>query len=170
MNNDLKVGATKFIFFLISSQDTHGGTSTMEFIRALKTALRQQKRKAGVRAYYSSGTVYWSRLYGYRLVDGHYVIDERYASAIRTIFEMLAAGKTLPEVKAALDEMKVRDSSNNRYSFARITALIRPIYAGYIEQRGKLVEVKNLTPIVTLEIYRKAKKQVRLEMKNLIAQ
>ncbi|MBN1519510.1 MAG: hypothetical protein JW923_05400 [Spirochaetales bacterium] len=142
----------------------------MEFIKALKNVITKQKRKAGVRAYYSSGTVFMSRLFGYRLVRGHYEPDERFAPAIKTINEMLAAGKTLLETKAALDEMKARDSSNNRYSFARITALIRPIYAGYIEQRGKLVGVKNLTPIVTLEIYRKAKKQLKLESKNLLPQ
>ncbi len=146
----------------------------MDFLKALSQAARsrksKEKRKQGTRAYYSSGTVFMSRLFGFHLIQGRYEPDPRFEPAIRTIFDLLAVGKTLPETKAVLDEMKARDSSNNRYSFARITALIRPIYAGYIEQRGKLVEVKNLTPIVTLEIYRKAKKQVRLENKNLVPQ
>lgn len=142
----------------------------MEFIKALHNVINKQKRKTGTRAYFANGEVYLSRLFGYKLISNRYEPDERYAPAIKTIFEMLAYGRTLVEVKETLDKMKARDSSNNRYSFARITALIRPIYSGYIEQRGKLVEVKNLTPIVTLEVYRQAAKQVKLEQKKLVTQ
>ena len=142
----------------------------MEFIKALKSAVSKQRRRSGTRAYYSGGEIYLSRLYAYILKDGRYEPDPRYSDHIKTIFTLLAAGKTLPEVKSALDEMKARDSSNNRYSYARIMALVRPIYAGFIEQRGKLVEVKNMTPIVSLEIYRKAERQLRVERKKLVAQ
>jgi hypothetical protein len=142
----------------------------MEFIKALHNVINKQKRKTGTRAYFANGEVYLSRLFGYKLIGKRYEPDPRYMSAIKTIFEMLADGKTLVEIKEALDSMKVRDSSNNRYSFARIMSLVRPIYAGYIEQRGKLVEVKNLTPLVTLEVYRKATKQIKMESKKLFQQ
>ncbi len=142
----------------------------MEFIKALQNAITKQKRKQGTRAYYSSGEVYLSRLFGYKLIGDRYEPDPRYAPAIRTIFELLAAGKPLPELKQALDTIKARDSSNNRYSYARIIALVRPIYAGYIEQRGRLTEVKNMTPIVSLDVYRKAEKQLKIERKKLVNQ
>ncbi len=138
----------------------------MEFIRALKTAITKQKRKASVRAYYSGGTVYMSRLYGFRLIAGHYSPDERFAPGIRTIFEMLAAGKSLPEIKAALDSAGMRDSSNNRYSISRIIAIAeRPIYSGYLLQRGRMVAVKNLTALTSLDTWKKAQKQLRIEIK-----
>jgi hypothetical protein len=142
----------------------------MRFSTVLHNVINKQKRKTGTRAYYANGQVTFSRLFGYKLISDRYEPDPRYAPAIKTIFEMLADGKTLIEVKKALDSMKARDSSNNRYSFARIISLVRPIYCGYIEQRGKLVEVKNLTPIVTLEVYRQAAKQVKLEQKKLVTQ
>ena len=142
----------------------------MLFSKVLHNAINKQKRKSGTRCYFSDGTVFFSRLFAYKLIGDRYEPDPRYAPDIKTIFEMLADGKTLVEIKEALDSMKARDSSNNRYSFTRITALIRPIYSGYIEQRGKLVEVKNLTPLVTLEVYRKATKQIKMESKKLFQQ
>ncbi len=144
----------------------------MEFIKALKNVVSKQKRKAGVRAYYSGGEVYLSRVFGYHLVDGRrYEPDERYAPAIRTIFEMLAAGRTLPEIKTTLDELKARDSSHNRYSIFRIIAIAeRPIYCGYLLQRGRLVAVKNLTALVSLDIWKQAQKTVKLEKKKLVVE
>jgi hypothetical protein len=146
----------------------------MDFLKALSQIMQirkvKEKRKKGTRIYYSSGQIHLSRLFAYKQVGDRFDPDERYAPAIRTLFNMLAAGMTLPEVKQALDRVKYRDSSNNRYSIARIMALVRPIYAGYIEQRGRMIEVKNLTPILTLEVYRKAERQVRLERRKLVDQ
>lgn len=145
----------------------------MNFITAMTQAIRarqgKESRKKGTRAYYNSGVVYLSRVFGYQLVDGRYEPDERYAPAIRTIFDLLTAGKTLPETKAILDEMKARDSSNNRYSISRIIAIAgRPIYCGYLLQRGRLVKVDNLTPIVTLDEFRVAEKYLKRERRKLI--
>lgn len=143
----------------------------MEFIRALKTAITKQKRKAGVRAYYSGGTVYMSRLYGYRLIDGHYSPDERFAPGIRTIFEMLTVGKSLPEIKAALDSAGMRDSSNNRYSISRIIAIAeRPVYAGSLHQRGRLVKIENMTSIVAFDLWKAAQRQLKIEKKKIVDQ
>jgi hypothetical protein len=146
----------------------------MEFIKALTQSLQARKakasRKQGTRAYYSSGEIHLSRLFGFKLIGDRYEPDPRYAPALKTIFDLLSAGKTLVEVRAALDAAKYRDSSNNRFSFARIISLVRPIYSGHIEQRGKLVEVRNMTPIVSLEVYRKAEKQLKVERKKLVEQ
>jgi hypothetical protein len=142
----------------------------MDFRKALQQVISKKHRKTGTRAYYSGDEVYFSRLFGYRIEGDRYVPDERYAPAIKTIFEMLAAGKTLIEVKATLDATKARDSSNNRFSYARIMALVRPIYSGYIEQRGKMLAVKNMTAITTLPIYQQAERHLRVERKKLVNQ
>jgi len=141
----------------------------MEFIKALKSVVAKQKRKSGTRTYYSGSEVYFSRLFGYRLVEKHYLPDERFAKFISKIFELLAEGKTLPEIKAYLDEAKAHDSSNNRFSLSRITAIAeRPIYAGFLYQRGRLVKIENLTPIVSLELWKSAQRQLRVEKKKMI--
>lgn len=141
----------------------------MEFIKCLKSVVSKQHRRAGTRAYYSGGEVYFSRLFGYRLISNRYEPDLRFSEHIKTTFTLLAAGKTLPEVKAVLDNMKARDSSNNRYSYARIMALIRPIYAGFLDSKGR-TPVGNLTAIVSLDTFRKAEKQLRIERKKLVNQ
>lgn len=147
----------------------------MNFLTAMAQAIQVKKakenRKKGIRAYYNSGEVYLSRVFGYRLVEGHYIPDDRYAGHIRTIYSLLAAGKTLPEIKTALDEMKARDSSNNRYSISRIIAIAeRPIYCGYLLQRGRLVAVKNLKALVSLDTWKQAQKTVKLEKKKLVVE
>jgi len=141
----------------------------MEFIKAFHNVLVKQKRKSGTRAYYSGGEVYFSRLFGYRLVGDRYEPDPRYAPAIRMIFEMLAEQKTLIEIKKTLDEVKVRDSSNNRYSLSRISAIAsRPVYSGYINQHGRLAKINNLIPLVSLETWKQAQKTLQVEKKKMI--
>lgn len=144
----------------------------MDFLKALSQAARsrktKEKRKQGTRAYYASGQIYMSRLFGYRLIEGHYIPEERYAPAIRTIFEMLAEGRSLPEIKSALDSAGRRDSSNNRFSLSRIISIgERPVYSGYLLQRGRLVKVDNLMPIVSLEMWQKSQKQLKIEKKKI---
>jgi len=144
----------------------------LDFFKALSQAAQsrktKEKRKQGTRAYYNSGEVYLSRLFGYRLVEGRYEPDPRFRDHIMTIYSMLAGGSTLPEIKASLDKMGARDSSNNRYSISRTIGIAeRPIYAGYLLQRGRLVKVDNLTPIVSLGEWKKAERQLKVEKKKL---
>ena len=85
----------------------------MEFIKALKSAAAKGRRRAGTRTYIRNGELYLSRLFGYQLVDGQYLPDPRYEPAIRTIFDMLASGATLPSIKSRLDEMNVQGHHNS---------------------------------------------------------
>jgi len=142
----------------------------MEFIKALHNVINKQKRKTGTRAYFANGEVYFSRLFGYRLVAGRYEPDERFSRAIKKIYDLLSEGKSLPEIKVILDEMKVRDSSNNKYSISRIVAIAeRPVYAAHLYQRGRLVRIKNLTPIVSLEAWKRAQLLLKFERKRLVS-
>ncbi len=143
----------------------------MEFIRALKTALIKQKRKAGTRAYLSgTGNVYLSRLFGFRLVGDQYEPAQPYAEYIRKMFEMITSEKkTLPEIKAELDKVKAVDSSRNRFSISRIVGILeRPVYAAHLLQRGKLVPIRNMTAIVGLDVWKAAQHQLRIERRKLI--
>jgi hypothetical protein len=142
----------------------------MEFITALKSAAAKGKRRSGVKAYYSAGQVHFSRLFGYTRVGDRYEPDPKYKDAITIIFERLADGKSLPAIKTELDGMKARDSSGNKYAHSRILGIAeRPIYAGFLQQGIRLRKIENLTPIVSLDIWRKAQKRVKLEKKRMLA-
>lgn len=141
----------------------------MEFIKALKTAAIKSKRRSGVKAYYSGGQVQFSRLFGYQRVGDRYEPDPKFKKAITVIFERFADGKSLPEIKAELDAIKARDSSGNRFSHSRIIGIAeRPVYAGFLQQGLRLRTVDNLTPIISLDLWRKAQRQVRVERKKLL--
>lgn len=142
----------------------------MQFRKAFQEIISKQHRKAGTRAYYKNGEVYFSRLYGYQLINGKYEPDQKYSEHIRSIITMLSAGKTLPEIKKMLDSnMKARDSSNNRYCISKIISVVRPVYCGYIQQHGRYIKISNIVPLVSLEIYQRAKKQLSMEKKNIIS-
>jgi len=142
----------------------------MDFLTALKSAAAKGKRRAGVKAYYSGGQVHFSRLFGYTRVGDRYEPAPQYIQAITIIFERLAEGKSLPEIKAELDAMKARDSSGNRFAHSRIIGIgERPIYAGYLLNGIRLRKVENLTPIVALELWKKAQRQVKIEKKRMLS-
>jgi hypothetical protein len=142
----------------------------MDFFTALKNATTKVKRRAGVKAYYSGGQVQFSRLFGYHRVEDRYEPDPKYIDAIRIIFERLANGKSLPEIKVELDALKAKDSSGNRYAHSRILGIgERPVYAGFLQQGMRLRKIENLTPLVSLELWRKAQRQVRIEKKRMLA-
>lgn len=154
------------IIKLNNYKDNPWRNKPMEFIKAFHNVRVKQKRKVGTRIYFSGGKVFFSRLFGYRLVNNHYEPDPRYAPALKTIFEMLAVGNMLPEIKTKLDSMGARDSSNNRYSLSRISAIAeRPIYAGYLQKGLRMTRINNLTPIVSIETWRKAQSTIRREKK-----
>lgn len=141
----------------------------MEFIKAFKIAADKSKRRSGVKAYYSAGNVQFSRLFGFQRVGDMYEPDPKFQRAIEIIFKWLADGKSLPEIKAELDSMKARDSSGNRYSHSRICGIAeRPVYAGFLQQGLRLRKVENLTPIISLDLWRKSQRQVRIEKKKML--
>lgn len=141
----------------------------MEFINALKSVAAKGKRRAGVKAYYSGGQVHFSRLFGYTRVGDRYEPDPKYKDAITIIFERLAKGKSLPEIKTELDAMKARDSSGNKYAHSRILGIAeRSVYAGFLQQGIRLRKIENLTPLVSIDLWRKAQRQVRIEKKKIV--
>jgi hypothetical protein len=143
----------------------------MQFQKAIKQIINKQKRKKGTLAYYSNGTVYFSRIFGYSLINGRYEPDSRYSDAIEIIYELLSDGKSLPSIKQELDKMGARDSSHNRYNISRIIAIAeRPIYAGYLKQGRRFDQIKNVDPIVSLDKWKAVQKILNQEKKRLIAQ
>jgi len=141
----------------------------MQFIKAFKTATVKSKRRSGVKAYYSGGQVQFSRLFGYQRVVDRYEPIPQYLDAIEAIFHMLGDGKTIIEIKHVLDSHGWRDSSKNLFSPSRIIGIAeRPVYAGFLQQGLRLRKVENLTPIITLDLWRKAQRQVRIEKKKML--
>lgn len=141
----------------------------MNFFDAMKTASVKNKRKAGMRRYISNGEIYLSRLMGYTLVDGIYTPNKSYAPAITLIFEMLASGASLTTIREKLENLKARDSSNNKYSISRIRSIgSRMIYAGYLRNGFRLIKVKNLIPMVSLQVFKEAERNLKREEKKLV--
>jgi len=145
----------------------------MEFIKALsdafKTKKAKNKRKAGSRAYMDSGAIHFSKLAGYTRVSDRYEPDGKMSEHIRIILTLLADGHSLVDIKKHLDSISARDSSHNKYGFAKILSLVRVVYCGHIKRRA-LVKLINLTPLVSLDVYRLAARNARREQKKLVDQ
>ena len=141
----------------------------MEFFNALKSAAAKSRRRKGVKMYYASGEVQFSKLFGYQRVGDRYEPILKYKNAIETIFRMLGEGKTVVEIKQVLDANGWRDSSNNLFSYSRILGIAeRPIYAGYLQKGLRLAKINNLTPIVSIGIWRMVQRQVKKEKVKLV--
>ena len=66
--------------------------------------------------------------------------------------------------------MKARDSSRNPFGASRIQAIGgRLTYAGFVKQGVKLIRIKNMEPIISLETWKKAQKTLYKERRNLVA-
>lgn len=137
----------------------------MEFRKVWKDIQNKNARKKGVKAYYNSGQVYFSRLFGYERFEDKYIPIPKYSDAIKKIYDMLIGGLSLPEIKKELDLTGHRDSSNNKYSFDRICSVIRPIYAGYLHQGLKLIQINNIEPLITIHVYNSALKALKHQIK-----
>jgi hypothetical protein len=135
----------------------------------IKTTKIKNKRKIGTRAYMDSGTVYFSKLAGYTRIGDRHEPDGKTSEHIRIILTMLSDGSSLVDVKKHLDSIFAKDSSHNKYGFSKILSLVRVVYAGYIKRRG-LVKLTNLTPLVSLDVYRRAARQARVEQWKLVIQ
>lgn len=142
----------------------------MEFLKAIKNIQNKKNRRSGVKAYYSSGKVFFSRLFGYERKGDQYQSIPKFANAIKLIFQLLINGSSLPEIKQRLDNDGYRDGSNNRYSLDRICSVVRPVYAAYIKQGLSYRKITNIEAIVSLDNYKAAKKQLDQERKRLIMQ
>jgi hypothetical protein len=140
---------------------------SMDFKKALDNIKNKQHRKNGLKAYYNDGQVYFSRLYGYNLKGECYEPIPQFANAIKLIFTMLNDGSSLPQIKKKLDSEGYKDSSNNKYCLSKIEALVRPVYAGYLQRGLGYTHIDNIVPIVTLTDYRKAKQAIQRESKKL---
>ncbi|GAB1431578.1 hypothetical protein MASR2M29_02030 [Spirochaetota bacterium] len=141
----------------------------MEFFKALKSAAVKSRRRNGVKMYYASGEVQFSRLFGYQRNGNRYEPILKYKNAIETIFRMLGEGKTVVEIKQVLDANGWRDSSNNLYSHSRILGIAeRPIYAGYLQKGFRLAKISNLTPMVSIDFWRRVQRQVKNEKVKLV--
>lgn len=140
----------------------------MEFKKVIQDIQNKNARKRGVKAYYDSGKVFFSRLWAYERVAENYLPIPKYADAIKLIVQMLIDGKSLPEIKQKLDCEGYRDASNNRMSFNRIESAVRPIYAGYLRKGFAYNRIENVEPIVSLAEYKMAKKNLERELRKMI--
>ena len=90
-----------------------------DFVRDIETRLKKssidRKTRKRLRSYHDSGAVRYSRLYGFRQTPNGIEIVVHEARIIRSVLQMLAAGKSVPEIKQSLDSMNLRNRSGNLF-------------------------------------------------------
>ena len=64
-------------------------------------------------------------IYGYRIVDKKYQVVPEEAEIIRKMFDDYVNGTTIKEIKTWLEESGIRTHKGNRFSFGRISDMLR---------------------------------------------
>ena len=79
--------------------------------------------------------------YGYRIVDGRYLVEPSGADAVRTIFRRYLAGEPLERIARSLDDAGVPTKRGGPWRKQTVAAiLVNPLYAGDLEWDGNLVK------------------------------
>jgi hypothetical protein len=129
-------------------------------IQQKAVARKTQKR---LRHYRNSGEVTYPRLFGYRRTpNGVEVVDDQ-AKCVRLIVGLLALGRLPAEVKKEMDKRGERNGSGDRFTedeIKRIAAKV--VYTGRIlTTSGKFVASKIYQPLIAVEIWSKAQKNLK---------
>lgn len=90
------------------------------------------------------------------------VVEEE-AKIVRIIIGMLALGRSPAEVKKEMDRRGARNRSGDRFSEDEIKRMAaKVVYTGRIlTASGKFVESKHYQPVVSVEVWKKAQKNLK---------
>jgi CheY-like chemotaxis protein len=128
----------------------------------LKKSSIDRKTRKRLRSYYDSGRLKLPRIFGYRMKPEGIVVVEDEAKVIRLILELLADGRSIPEIKSHLDQLNARNRSGNLFSRREILEIAKPAYAGLIQtRRGKWIRSSFYKPIVSVETLKSAQRAVQ---------
>ena len=76
--------------------------------------------------------------YGYRIVEGRYVVDHREVETVRSIFRRYLAGESLEKIARSLDEAGIPTKRGGSWRKQTIAAILaNPLYAGHLEWDGQ---------------------------------
>ena len=108
-----------------------------------------QKVKRGMRESCLKGNAAGIQpIFGYCIVDKKYQIVPQEAEIIRKIFDDYVNGATIKEIKMWLEESGIHTHKGNRFSFGRVSAMLRnQKYIGKCEYAGEVYD-NIIMPIV----------------------
>lgn len=101
------------------------------------------------------------RIFGYRIEDKHFVLNETEAAIIRLIFERYASGKSMTEIARELNERGLRNSKGNPFDVSVMRRILSDKrYIGILLYKGEDIGTR-IPPIVDTELFNR----VQLELK-----
>ena len=117
-----------------------------EFYSAeLSQKVRRGNRESRMKGLYTGGYV----IFGYKVIEKKYVIDENEAKIVRRIFEDASNGKTYPQICKELNEEGITHRGK-KFDMQFIFKLLHnKKYIGIIETNGEVFT--NIVPAITTE-------------------
>lgn len=110
-----------------------------------------QKVKRGIRESYEKGYFIGGfGLFGYDIIDKHWVINETEAAVVREIFERYRYGEKAKSIVSWLDSIGVRNKRGKPFTVNALAKLIRNTkYKGIVEYDDRILT--NVTPAIVDE-------------------
>ena len=123
--------------------------SMIEGMAEYYSAELSQKVKRGMRESCLKGNAAGIKpIYGYCIVDKKYQIVPQEAEIVRKMFDDYVNGTTIKEIKTWLDESGIRTHTGNRFSFGRVSDMLRnQKYIGKCKYDGEVYD-NIIMPIV----------------------
>lgn len=117
----------------------------------LAQKVRRGNRESRIKGLYTGGYV----IYGYKIVDKRYVIDEAEAEVVKHIFEEAARGRTITSICDELNAKGIK-SKNGEFKPGSLFKMIHnKKYTGIVETNGEVFD--NIIPrIIDDELFDKA--------------
>jgi hypothetical protein len=109
-----------------------------------------------------------SKLYGFMMKDDEKAerVPEE-AAIIRKIFDMFAAGKSVAEIKATIDEQGARTRFGNKFSTGQLFSIaMKSLYAGLVPRKvGGYVRSAVCPPIISPQVFDRVKKLANKQLR-----
>jgi hypothetical protein len=109
-----------------------------------------------------------SKLYGFMMKDDEKAerVPEE-AAIIRKVFDMFAAGKSVAEIKATLDEQGARTRFGNKFSTGQLLSIAtKSLYAGLVPRKtgGGYVRSAVYPAIISPTVFERVKRLVKKQL------
>lgn len=123
----------------------------LESMAEYYSAELSQKVKRGIRESYEKGYFIGGfGLFGYDIIDKHWVINDTEAAVVREIFERYRYGEKAKSIVSWLDSIGVRNKSGKPFTVNALAKLIRNTkYKGIVEYDERILT--NVTPAIVDE-------------------
>lgn len=123
----------------------------LESMAEYYSAELSKKVKRGIRESYEKGYFIGGfGLFGYDIIDKHWVINETEAAVVREIFERYRYGEKAKSIVSWLDSVGVRNKSGKPFTVNALAKLIRNTkYKGIVEYDDRILT--NVTPAIVDE-------------------